>query len=792
MAAGTVLRVASLALCLGALRGAALSLEKVEWRQDRLTCGQGLADCSVEDESIPLSDLQPNRALVLTRLRVEAVLCCQGERNCSPCLKVLLTLTVRGPPGDEDQSGDSDMEREDGSSPDSAPSLTAFFRVRVSVPGSIMPSKRLGVTLDPAGWDRSAQPSEVSVSLVSFLVPMGSEVLVTAEYPSLSRSLAVPVCSRGAQWKDVSGCEVPMVLTEIRTEEGVALLQLVNNSESPSNNLGLCVKQGRSRRCMVLSSSVNPVMQIPLYSVTPCMCFEVWWIRKEGKESVRLPLCPFQNHTEFLQNVWNNVTVSVREVKTRTNGTAISWNLTAPCRLEADLWLCERAAGRGSGCREIQGSRQRLQNIQEARSLKRRDEFIDVDPHPWLCVQAAVQGMDRALGPWCPFAGSQPQWGANPSIRGHILSVSLTKHVSLCRRQGNDCLPLNITRTEQGAEVQVRLGDLGSSGCVEAWRTDVRFSPRVVICPADIAYRGRWSLPVLVGLLLISLTVLAACVLQGTLKSWVLKVCKLEDIKGAVCRGQVVLLYPPDDEPALPALVCRLGSALAALGFSVSLDLWSQAELSALGPVPWLHARLGQLQRHGGKVVLILTRGAWERAEAWARGRLVPSGSPYSDVFSASLSCILADCLQGRAGERFLLARFESAPLLPLHAREGSHGTGSLLLPEIFRGLPLYSLPSQSLGFLTEISGPPPHLPAGSRGPSRGRRAAGLRAASRVLAGRLRGGWAGAGMGCSLSGCSQGSAGSGLGLHEEMWETVPLQPHGTPHCTPPSRLAHWV
>lgn len=182
-----------------------------------------------------------------------------------------------------------------------------------------------------------------------------------------------------------------------------------------------------------------------------------------------------------------------------------------------------------------------------------------------------------------------------------------------------------------------------------------------------------------------------------------------------------MLLYPPDNDQAVLGLVCRLGLSLSSLGFSVSLDLWSQAELSVLGPVPWLHSRLDRLQRQGGKVVLVLTQAAWERAEEWgSRGSRGSRGwerdtlwgrgcdedgesavgcrSPYSDVFSASLSCILADYLQGRAGERFTLVQFESLP--PGSCRP---------LPELFRGLPLFSLPSQSLGFLTELALGQPH-----------------------------------------------------------------------------------
>lgn len=234
----------------------------------------------------------------------------------------------------------------------------------------------------------------------------------------------------------------------------------------------------------------------------------------------------------------------------------------------------------------------------------------------------------------------------------------------------------------------------------------------------------------------------------------------------------MVLLYPPDGDPALPKLMNHLGSSLRTLGFTVSLDLWSQGELSALGPVPWLHSRLNQLKRHGGKVVLVLTQATWLRAEEWGaqswekntsleRNKdVMDTVSPASsDVFTASLSCVLADYLQGRAGERFMLVQFESLPPKP--------PGGFRPLPELFCGLHVHSLPSQSLGFLTELTGASPVGNASARR----RRAGVLRMASRFLARGLSGFTTGNTL--LHIGTSQSCVGNGV---EDTWETVPLQP----------------
>lgn len=263
----------------------------------------------------------------------------------------------------------------------------------------------------------------------------------------------------------------------------------------------------------------------------------------------------------------------------------------------------------------------------------------------------------------------------------------------------------------------------------------------------------------------------------------------------------MVLLYLSDDDQALPELISHLGSSLQALGFSVSLDLWSQAELSVLGPVPWLHSRLNRLQKQGGKVVLVLTQAAWIRAEEWGArswerntprersrdveeegaGRSHAASSACVDVFTASLSCILADYLQGRAGERFMLAQFESLPPEP--------PGGFRPLPELFRGLHVYSLPSQSLGFLTELAGARQMGTASARR----KRAGGLRMASRALARGLSGFTTGTTV-LRLAGVPQSCVGAGV---EDSGERVPLQPclntpTSSPDTSPKVSEMEWV
>ncbi|CAB1336165.1 unnamed protein product [Coregonus sp. 'balchen'] len=676
----------------------------------RLTCDQGLTDCSVKDVALP----GMKGRVKVRRLELSVFLCCTNGQYCKPCLRVMVYFIIKDKHEDQEVSGDyrdeddsskqkelregnkhedqevsGDYRDEDDSSKQKElregsllgmpPSPTAAsVTVCYSYPSILNRCKEVTFTLiHSALWDQ--HPPELWLSLLLEPEPIqyGSPVNILALSTSVTTTIPSleDVCSPDLDGV-VKECDVPKLRAVIDKKRGVAMLQLDSSDKTPTSEMGMCQMFGPGEPCRYQTWSQRE-MSIPLRSIAPCLCFQVWW---KG-QNLHREICPFMNNKEHFKRMWdNNVSVSVEEAQTNAgNGTVLSWNVTAPCRLEGELWLCRRGSA-GGHCEELKGSRQRMHNHTHAGWLPtlhgywKRGEFINVNPHPALCVQMKVQGMDTKRDPLCPFA-----------------------------------------------------------------------TPR-----------NRWSLTLLIGLLLICLAILGAYIIHGALKGYVWRWLKDEDIK----------------------------------------DLWSRAELSVLGPVPWLHSRLDCLQRQGGKVVLVLTQAAWERAEEWGsrgwerdtfRGRgcdedgesRVGCRSPYSDVFSASLSCILADYLQGRAGERFTLVQFESLP----------PGGGSRPLPELFRGLPLFSLPSQSLGFLTELA-----LGRG-RGAASGRRrrAGGLRAASQTLAGGLRG-FVGGSAVLRLAGLPQDCVGAGV---EDPWESVPLQlclttPPSSPDTCPKTNGVDWV
>uniref|UniRef100_A0A3P8TET0 SEFIR domain-containing protein n=1 Tax=Amphiprion percula TaxID=161767 RepID=A0A3P8TET0_AMPPE len=458
--------------------------------------------------------------------------------------------------------------------------------------------------------------------------------------------------------------DIPKLRVATDQKKNVVLLQLENTDTRQDELMWQMVWNGSPGEVFIWPKGKTE-MVIPSNYVAPCLCFKVWW---KGKDLQR-DYCPFKNQQG------KGTPISHPQIKTGEAG--LSWNVTAPCRLEAEVWLCKKNLARHQ-CEEVTGSRQRLQagwsTTRSGHWVKTLKKF-NVSSHPLLCVQSHLE-------PQCPFTTSRSRW------------IHLGKYLDM---------------------ISV-------------------FHP---------GYVWRWL--------------------------------KEDDVKGAVGGGHVVLLYSPDDDRGL--------------GFSVSLDLWSQAELSMLGPVPWLHSRLDRLQRQGGKVVLWGARSSERNTpgernrskEEEEEGRSYAASSPCADVFSASLSCILADYLQGRAGERFMLVQFESLPPeLPGSFRP---------LPQLFRGLHVYSLPSQSLGFLTELAGAQQVATAAARR----KRAGGLRMASRALAQRLSGFTAGTNV-LRLAGMSQNCVGVGV---EDSGETVPLQPclitpPSSPDTNPKVNEMEWV
>lgn len=61
-----------------------------------------------------------------------------------------------------------------------------------------------------------------------------------------------------------------------------------------------------------------------------------------------------------LERMQHSVSLTLVESSpVRGGGSVLVWNVSSPCRLKADLWLCKREVAEGR-CQEVTGSRQRL------------------------------------------------------------------------------------------------------------------------------------------------------------------------------------------------------------------------------------------------------------------------------------------------------------------------------------------------------------------------------------------------------------------------------------------------
>ncbi|XP_068598505.1 interleukin-17 receptor C isoform X1 [Brachionichthys hirsutus] len=332
------------------------------------------------------------------------------------------------------------------------------------------------------------------------------------------------------------------------------------------------------------------------------------------------PACPLPDFSQ--RNVWQNVSVSVDQGQTNDQRSMLWWNLSAPCKVEGEVWPCHIV----SRCGEIKGFRRQLTNDDTWRQNRKGQwektgVFEDIDLQFSLCVMVKVKGMGPNRGPFC------------------------------------------YKDTE----------------------------------------RMRWSLLIVCVLLLVCLTVLISCLLHKFVKKWVWSWHHGGFVKIGR-RHHVVLLSPPDMDDGVSESVCQLGSLLCSQGFSVSVDQWSRKQQCMQGPLPWLHSQLLELDSCGGRVVLVLTCRALARADEWTLQHkeaiktngeekgLLQLGSPYSDVFMASLFLVQADRQLGRAGKRFLLVTFDSNL-----CRERK-------IPEPLQRLLLFQLPAQSKAFFTELT----------------------------------------------------------------------------------------
>ncbi|XP_043107897.1 interleukin-17 receptor C isoform X2 [Puntigrus tetrazona] len=592
--------------------GSVCSLERVTHNPDNnVTCPQALNCMMINTDPITSSDVVCGPVNACSLL-VTSKLCCH-KNDCKPCLWIDIQLSVIPDPKEEE---DRDIERSEceeelsgdwDSGSVSMPNNTSEATITICYKPAEMQREwceRLDFTVTS-----TASLKPLIITLVEYRhVDFGRTMAITVrsfnkspevkivEFPTLTT-----VCL-SSHLKDIKWCKGPNITTKI--EERVVKVLLADEDEEAAERLSLCMKRGRAGKCWPLPSN-----KISRASVTSCTCFQAW------KTSVRTQICPFAENTEFKKNVRSNISVSLAHMETNDGKPVLSWKLTVPCRIRADLWPCQLEDD--GNCTEVEGFRQKCNGWEESKTiLWASGMFVNITSqnHQQLCVMLEVDG---EIARYCQ----------HPLVRRY------------------------------------------------------------------------WSLLLLLPLIFACLTALGVLLLvnkfRWSLSKWDRK-CHSQDM-----RGQVLLLHSSAMDPQV---VCKLGQLFSELGFRVFLDLWNQTELGSCGPAAWLHSKLDQIQKHGGKALVVLSPTILQRAELFWEIAVERQSNPAvysSDMLASALGCIFADRQKVCAAQRFILVQLD-VHKLPINKEHD--------MPKLLRGLPLYKLPSQSQGLLAELCEESPNM----------------------------------------------------------------------------------
>ncbi|XP_065408890.1 interleukin-17 receptor C isoform X1 [Chrysemys picta bellii] len=671
-------------------------------RPDSVNCSQGLSCRLLEDDvlcSPGAVELASGPVLVPTQMTMESVLHCAAASDCFPCVQINLQLAVLGPQeevageGTQDGPGMDALRHQDSGPLRSWVLLSVWMNpfsrcvaIEVQLPRALArPNSTVG-----SMWFhcfKAALQGELHVT--SYTSPRYREVL--------RQTHRVPDCSWPAAWAAIRVCQVPRLQIFVGPEHVVVQLQDVPAGQNffvwfywnqTHQEEGLRIERGLQN------------YSLPSAQLLPCLCLQVW---PDILDPLRTSLCPFTKEPAAWTRLWAQA-----QLKLYLTGEKLSCSVSAPCMVPADLVPCWRLKSTGP-CHE-------LPHLRQALTVPGLHEFGTLQPHPNLCVQVWSGGQVQLMQ--CLQEGA---------LRGQPADLLLMEtrdpqgNILLCAVERGTCTPLaNSTCMGVGVgalEQQLRW-DVQSKQCVQVsavgerychtqggrWVSNRQLSPQVwpaegsVVgtgwaCSLEKYLRAHWALAWL-GVLLSTFCILLLVLLKKeNLKGW-LKMLKEDYSPGGVLQGRRALILYSPDHAGFERLVSTLACALTRLQLAVSVELWSRAELCAIGPMQWFHAQRLRVLQEGGTVVLLFSRGAVARCTEWLLwkpGELLPRDDPCS-AFSASLNCILPDFLAGKAGGRYLVACFEDL-LQPSD------------IPELFRSVPIFTLPSQLPTFLLALAG---------------------------------------------------------------------------------------
>ncbi|XP_008407905.1 interleukin-17 receptor C-like [Poecilia reticulata] len=362
----------------------ACGLEFIEYDRDVVICPQAFSDCTIRNS---LYEPKDNHV----RFEASFKLCCKAKRDCALCLVLETEVSnipmARDVENDNHSGNDEEDDNEDTTLERS--SVTACYQD----PASALPRcKKVEFTVN---YTTLAHQNKSKIAMViTDKFHFGSLITV---YPKMR--LDAPseenVCSQEFLQKHIPMCPVPKFRIKPVFKENDVELKIVGNKSRPS----LCIKYEENGRCLSLAQTT-----IPIHSVAPCMCIQVW--DKDDEGTMRSQLCPFNKKglPAHLQDfMWKNVSLNVRLSKTGDR-TVLLWNLTAPCRLDGELSLCRKP----SSSESLAGVKNWKQN--SLGLWEKRGAFENVDESISQCVMVKIKGTHQELGPFCTSDTSRWRW----------------------------------------------------------------------------------------------------------------------------------------------------------------------------------------------------------------------------------------------------------------------------------------------------------------------------------------------------------------------------------------------
>ncbi|XP_047390592.1 interleukin-17 receptor C isoform X2 [Sciurus carolinensis] len=623
-----------------------VSLERLVGPQDAARCSSGLS-CHLWDGDVlclPGNIVStPGPVLVPRHLQTELVLRCHQETDCDLCVRVVVHLAVH----EQWEEPGEEKQFKGAADLELEEPWNASLQAQVVLSFQAYPVARC-VLLEVQVPAALVQPGQSVGSVVfdCFEAALGAEVRIWSyTQPRYQKELNLTQQLPALPWLNVStdGDNVHLVLA-VSEEQHYGLLLYWNQVQGPPKPWWH--KNLTGPQTITLNHT----------DLVPCLCIQVWPLTPD---SVRTSICPFKEDPRAHRNLWRAARLRLLSLRT--------WRLDAPCSLSVEAVLCWQTPG-GGPCQPLVPPLP-----QENVTVNKAHEFPLLKVHPNLCVQVSI---------WEKLKLQECLWADSLGpLKDDMLLVDIRgpqDNRSLCALEPSGCTPLPSRVSTRAAHFGEQLiQDLQSGLCLQLWNGDLG---ALWACPMDKYIHKRWALVWLACLL-----VTAALIL--------LLLCKKDRVKVAA-RGRAALLLYSADDVGFERLVGALASALSQLSLRVAVDLWSRRELSAQGPLAWFHAQRRQTLQEGGVVVLLFSPGAVALCREWLQGGAAAPGAhgPH-DAFAASLSCVLPDFSQGRAPGSYVGACFDR--LLHLDA-----------VPDLFRTVPVFSLPSQLLDFLGALQGP--------------------------------------------------------------------------------------